>query len=592
MKKCVLLLLACVLIGSGETVWANSYDVNDIAFLMLMQREKLNGNRIMAQGDNYIKNLSCHDDNGKYISDYSNAQYRDLYNQYGEKYKFVCIDEKTYLEPKVSYWLENFHYPLSETFRDDLNNPQVEIDINNINKILADNENEEIRAISKTIDVRYLLKEDYKIYNSDGGSFLGTLVYKAEQNKSEYYPLMISNIENYVKHNVPLQLIYPSNEEMAKMTDELKKDISIYNNFKETPLLELSDKIITPAKKTKKEKFKQFAKAVNHYLLEDNTIADIQAEIKAPYIKRQKMLNNYNFKLSQIEQRAFNTAFMTLNTDDNNDKMEQKIKDTDKKADLLYEQFQNNPTNMKNNAELIKIIGTAKGEYTNIINKLTSNVKDMYNIYINSYNLQRKYLNLPEQDGSVNLYYDNPLLDIALFIDRINNRVDVPIYEFMEEKIKKYDEIAKIVSEYSYNYEKQQYQKGLVKNGKKQVKGTLEQFVYASHYQPQVGALYTHHPTNNLFLKVLQTVPGGVILTGTYIGANTYGQNLIFLQTSKSFADGQYIREPLTTEFKGYYDYTTVLGVKKRIYKFYRLGQNEINANFKIPGQIFYFYEP
>lgn len=162
----------------------------------------------------------------------------------------------------------------------------------------------------------------------------------------------------------------------------------------------------------------------------------------------------------------------------------------------------------------------------------------------------------------------------------------------MQEKIKKYDEIAKEVSTYSYNYEKQQYQNGLVKNGKKQVKGTLEQFVYGSHYHPQQGALYTHHPTNNLFLKVLQTVPGGVILTGTYIGHNVYGQNFIFLQTSKSFADGQYIREPLTTEFKGYYDYTTVLGVRKRIYKFYRLGQNEINANFKIPGQTFYFYEP
>lgn len=44
--------------------------------------------------------------------------------------------------------------------------------------------------------------------------------------------------------------------------------------------------------------------------------------------------------------------------------------------------------------------------------------------------------------------------------------------------------------------------------------------------------------------------------------------------------------------FKGYYDYTTVFGVKKRIYKFYRWGQSEIDANFKIPGQPLYFYYP
>ena len=36
----------------------------------------------------------------------------------------------------------------------------------------------------------------------------------------------------------------------------------------------------------------------------------------------------------------------------------------------------------------------------------------------------------------------------------------------------------------------------------------------------------------------------------------------------------------------------TVFGVKKRIYKFYRWGQSEIDANFKIPGQPLYFYYP
>lgn len=303
------------------------------------------------------------------------------------------------------------------------------------------------------------------------------------------------------------------------------------------------------------------------------------------------MLDNYNFQLSQIEQRAYNTAMLNLNLEANNENVEQEIINTDKKTDLLYKEFKNNPTNIKSNAELIKIIGTAKGEYSSYINKIQSNINEMYNIYVKSYKLQKEYLNLPEFDGSVRLYYDDPLLDGNSFLTLLNNNVDAPIYGVMQKKIKKYDEIAEEVSTYSYNYEEKKYKNWLAKNGKKQIKGALEQFVYASHYQPQMGGLYIHHPTNNLFLKVLQTVPGGVILTGTYIGTNVYGQNIIFLQTSKSFADGQIIREPITAEFKGYYDYTTVLGVRKRIYKFYRLGQKEIDANFKIPGEKFYFYE-
>lgn len=592
MKKWLIgLVTVCIIIGC-PSVKANNYTVNDIAFLMLLERENLKANRIISGTNNYIKNLPCWDDNGKYMNEYSSDQFRDLTNQYGARYDFVCVDKKTILQPKISYWLDNFHYPLSQNFKDDINDLQTEININNISKILADNENEDIRVIAKTIDVRYLLNEDYKGYKEGQDTVLGHLINNAKQNKgNEYYPLMISNIENYVNHNVPIQPIQLSIDKTNNISDDLKKDIAMYNNFQEKPLLELSDKILNPAKKTKKEKFDKFVKDFNKWRGYES-MADIQAEINMPYIKRQKMLNNYNFKLSQIEQKAFNTAFMTLNLNDDNEEINKKIIDTDKKADSLYEQFKNNPTNMKNNAELIKIIGTAKGEYTNIINKLTSNVQDMYNIYIESYNLQKKYLNLPERDNTVNLYYDNPLLDGTEFIAKLNKNVNTPIYNLIQEKIKKYDEMAKIVSEYSYNYEADIYKASQVKNGKKQVKGTLEQFVYGSHYQPQQGALYTHHPTNNLFLKVLQTVPGGVILTGTYIGHNVYGQNLIFLQTSKSFSDGQYIREPLTAEFKGYYDYTTVLGARKRIYKFYRLGQNEINANFKIPNQTFYFYEP
>lgn len=88
-------------------------------------------------------------------------------------------------------------------------------------------------------------------------------------------------------------------------------------------------------------------------------------------------------------------------------------------------------------------------------------------------------------------------------------------------------------------------------------------------------------------------MPGGVILTGEYLGPyGPPGYGSIFLQTSKQFADGQIIRDGIVAEYKGFYDYYTVLGAKKRIYKFYRLGETEIKKNFEIPGQPFYFYLP
>lgn len=207
MKKWLIgLVTGCIIIGC-PTVNANNYTVNDIAFLMLLERENLKANRIISGTNNYIKNLPCWDDNGKYVNEYSSTQFRELTNQYGSRYDFVCMDKKTILQPKISYWLDNFRYPLSQNFKDDINDSQTEININNIRKILTDNENEEIRVIAKAIDVRYLLNEDYKTYKSEGGSFLGTLDYKSKQGGSEYYTLMISNIENYVNHNVPIQPI-------------------------------------------------------------------------------------------------------------------------------------------------------------------------------------------------------------------------------------------------------------------------------------------------------------------------------------------------------------------------------------------------
>lgn len=146
------------------------------------------------------------------------------------------------------------------------------------------------------------------------------------------------------------------------------------------------------------------------------------------------------------------------------------------------------------------------------------------------------------------------------------------------------------IYDYSYSYEKKKYENWLVQNNKKIIKGTLQQFVYNQYNKPQVGALYIHDP-KNLYLIVKQTVPGGIIVSGdTNLGSTYYKVNDIYIQTVKQFADDTYITEPIVAEYKGFYDYTTVLGAPRRIYKFYRYGQSEIKNNFKIPPEKYYFH--
>lgn len=171
--------------------------------------------------------------------------------------------------------------------------------------------------------------------------------------------------------------------------------------------------------------------------------------------------------------------------------------------------------------------------------------------------------------------------------------------EELEEAQNTYNDVSSITNEiyqYSYNYEKTKFQNWAKRNNKKIVCGALSNYVYMPNVPtPKVGCLYEYLPQRDFTLHVMQTVPGGVIMSGSARMAVNFGGstlNNIFIQTSKSFADNQAVLEPLMVEFKGYYDYTTVLGVKKRIYKFYRLGQSEIDANFKIPNQPLYFYKP
>lgn len=505
-------------------------------------------------------------------------------------------------------------------------------------------------ATFKNIDNYYLLKQDYNYYTTTGGSVIGTFVKKSEDlksNEANYYNQMVNNILGAIEdQSVTIKPIIVEDTTYKTLSENLKKDLAMYNNvFADSPidiLLYQDDSFNLQDIKNEKENAKKLPKAEHskgekigygiytaitspinivdnalngnfHRMWEDkhmrvnyNELVEskrIAIEKKNKEISKKETNTKKILYLRAFENRAYNTALMDANqqftlgnTDYTGNKLLEQIKATDEQVEKLYKDYKTKPNDIKRNAELIKIMGTSKGEYTSLLKYIEkNNLSEAYKTYVDSYNSQKYRANIlniedlafdDSEDNQVLLNQENfnlRLYDDSSLIQAHDQMIDI---------INKYDNYAKDVSTYSYNYEKQKYNNWALKNHKKQISGSLEQFVYASHYEPKSGAIYSHNPTENMFLKVIQTVPGGVILSGTYIGNGIYGTNNIFLQTSKSFADGQYINQPLLAEFKGYYDYTTVLGVKKRIYKFYRLGQSEIDANFKIPNQPLYFYKP
>jgi hypothetical protein len=151
-----------------------------------------------------------------------------------------------------------------------------------------------------------------------------------------------------------------------------------------------------------------------------------------------------------------------------------------------------------------------------------------------------------------------------------------------------YQNLRNTISSYSYSYEKTKYTNWVARNHKKLSGGDLASIVYSPVYNPQYGYIYFYN-SNWYPLQVVQSVPNGIIVTGVYGYGSTSLKN-IFIQTSKQYADGQIIKEPITAEYRGLYDYISVLGVRKRIFKFYQYSQKEIDNNFKIPGETFYFY--
>ena len=297
-------------------------------------------------------------------------------------------------------------------------------------------------------------------------------------------------------------------------------------------------------------------------------------------------LNNASYQNTKGEDCSLQNIFNLLT------KEEEEIN----KLNAVYSK---NPNNIKNNKKFydtlnlyIENIEIMKVLYENQVIKEAYSV--YYNFYVTTIKNTTSYKTSDEIRGRIgtNYFWDYNCFETYIMD---SNKLYSKIYTKIINDINLWKQLKEQIYQYSYNYEKNKYNNWFNKNHKKRFANiTLDSFIYHPKYvTPQTGYLYTFVPGRDFYLKVMQTVPGGVILSGNYIGAYApLPENIIYLQTSKQFADNSYIREPIVTEYKGLYEYYTVLGVKKRIYKFYRLGESEIKKNFEIPGQPFYFYRP
>lgn len=126
---------------------------------------------------------------------------------------------------------------------------------------------------------------------------------------------------------------------------------------------------------------------------------------------------------------------------------------------------------------------------------------------------------------------------------------------------------------------------GFSVEAKESICGSLSTYVYMQNANPpKVGCLYAYNPYDRmspLTLRVQQVINGGILVSAdtNYYGNYFSNPKTIFIQTSKQFVDDQLMRDKEIVKYMGVYDYITVLGARKRVYKFYRYGKYEIEKN-------------
>lgn len=136
-------------------------------------------------------------------------------------------------------------------------------------------------------------------------------------------------------------------------------------------------------------------------------------------------------------------------------------------------------------------------------------------------------------------------------------------------------------------------------DAKEQICGNLASIVYYPQSNPpKMGCLYAYNTYGQtpFWLQVKQIVNGGILVSADDAGIYHYGfynPKDIYIQTSKQFVDGQILKDKEIVKYTGYYDYITVLGARKRVYKFYRYGKYEIDKNVdRLSLEKYGFIEP
>lgn len=433
------------------------------------------------------------------------------------------------------------------------------------NKLQQNYENKIRNGITKyykfysKIDKTYLIEEDCKYYKQGDSSLIGDMLIhlkslkeKFFENESDVYyiDLIIKNLNRIATEEELTNPIIIEDKRYITVSEKVKEQIAAYNYA----YADLT---------SRKEKFK-------------NTFLTDQEKLKI------------------INEKAFFTSLMSVDDTYNIEELLHNNEKEIEKIEKLYANYKANPNNMKSNEQLVNDLIETISQFQNIKAFIENEIYDeCYQKYLYIFKKLISRENFSQFDEK-RIYFNKLSKDsyIRNFSQFEDNFLIFKLHQRLIEEINKYKGLDNEIYRYSYNYEKNKYYDWAKQNNKKMIRGSLGQFVYQNIEQPLINSLYIHNPKYNLFMVVQQSVPGGVILTGKYlIGNNIYSNNPIFLQTNKKFADGAIITEKIIAEYKGFYDYTTVLGSKKRIYKFYRYGENEIKNNF-YGSQNFYFYSP
>lgn len=153
-------------------------------------------------------------------------------------------------------------------------------------------------------------------------------------------------------------------------------------------------------------------------------------------------------------------------------------------------------------------------------------------------------------------------------------------YVSLEEQNEKLGFLREEIEDYSYTYEQNLFKKktGYVFSNE----GSVIDFISTTFGRgtPSKGVLYG---VNNV--RVLQSVPGGVLFVLDTSGTYMVDVGIGYLATTKHYADGAFIHG-LYAEYTGLKQYNTVLGANKQIYGF-----KVVNTNpFAKILSGFYFY--